>query len=363
MILKLELTVDGNEEIARVSDALLVLSGKEVTSSSIQAVGDVFSPNLNRGDLDALKEALAKSGSPLSIIEGAESDVVTPPPVGAAVPHPEKMTVETVVTPPVTVHAVPSASKSDKCFNCGFYGDSCVCDTAEEETVDTAKVGFGGVAVKPENETVDTANVGFGGSSVPAPSSVGVPQPPSVNTSTTSATSPVAPVPPMNVPNGVVPGANVPTGATPTNPVETDKSGLPWDGRIHAANKSKKTDGNWKAKRGVDPVLVTQVEAELRGGAPTGNAAPTPPAPNTALPEVQEFNQLMQDLGPHLLTETNLQGLSAGELKNFARQLGLVDAATNEGSMKMLINANNLIPAFRALVNAHLAQFGKTLGA
>lgn len=347
MILKLELTVDGNEEIARVSDALLVLSGKEVARSSIQAVGDVFSANLSDGDLNVLKEALAKAGSPLSIAKGAESDVVTPPPVAAPVPHP----------------ATPATSGSEKCNGCGFYGDSCRCEDEAEETLDTANIGFGGGAVKPENETVDTANVGFGGSSVRAPSSVGVPQPPIVNTSTTSATSPVAPVPPTNVPNGVAPGANVPTGATPTNPVETDKSGLPWDGRIHAANKSKKTDGNWKAKRGVDPVLVTQVEAELRGGAPTGNAVPTPPAPNAALPEVQEFNQLMQDLGPHLLTDTNLQGLSAGELKNFARQLGLVDPATNEGSMKMLINATNLIPAFRALVNAHLAQFGKNLGA
>lgn len=346
MILKLELTVDDNDDIVRLSDALLVLSGKEVARSTVQAVGNVLSADLTDGTVEVLKEAMAKAGSPLSIIKGAESDVVTPPPVGAAVPH----------------QAAPATSKYDKCDGCGFYGNSCRCGDEGEETVDTANIGFGGGAVKPENETVDTANVGFGGSSVPAPSSVGVPQPPSVNTSTTSATCPVAPVPPTNAPNATLLGLNAPTGAAPTNLAETDKSGLPWDGRIHAANKSKKADGNWKAKRGVDPVLVSQVEAELRAG--TVSDTPAIPAPiNVIGNDVAEFNRLMQDLGPHLLTETNLQGLSAGELKNFARQLGLIDPATNEGSTKMLVNASNLIPAFRAMVNAHLAQFGKSLGA
>ncbi len=49
------------------------------------------------------------------------------------------------------------------------------------------------------------------------------------------------------------------------NGVELDADNIPWDERIHAP--SKKTlvkTGQWKKKRNVDPVLVEQVEAELR---------------------------------------------------------------------------------------------------
>lgn len=63
--------------------------------------------------------------------------------------------------------------------------------------------------------------------------------------------------------------------------VEVDAKGLPWDGRIHAKSGAgggvKNADGTWRAKRGVEPATVAQVEAELRGamGAP---AAPNVPA-------------------------------------------------------------------------------------
>lgn len=71
------------------------------------------------------------------------------------------------------------------------------------------------------------------------------------------------------------------------NGVELDKHGLPWDGRIHAGTKRKNTDGSWTAKRGADPALVAQVEAELRQvmgatpAAPLTPAVPAPPAPLT----------------------------------------------------------------------------------
>ncbi len=53
--------------------------------------------------------------------------------------------------------------------------------------------------------------------------------------------------------------------ATPSaNPVLVDKTGLPWDGRIHASTKTQTVDSCWKKKKGVDAGLVTQVEAELR---------------------------------------------------------------------------------------------------
>lgn len=88
--------------------------------------------------------------------------------------------------------------------------------------------------------------------------------------------------------------------ASPPNPgnVEVDKSGLPWDGRIHsgpADKKPKNGDGTWRKKRGVDDATVAAVEAELRAalGAPAAPivpvapiaeapAAPVPPAPAAA---------------------------------------------------------------------------------
>jgi len=47
--------------------------------------------------------------------------------------------------------------------------------------------------------------------------------------------------------------------------VDTDSTGLPHDARIHSSSKTKLVrDETWKKKRGIDPALVEQVEAELR---------------------------------------------------------------------------------------------------
>ena len=45
-----------------------------------------------------------------------------------------------------------------------------------------------------------------------------------------------------------------------------DAKNLPWDSRIHATNKTRNEDNTWRKRRGVDPLLVAQVESELRGG-------------------------------------------------------------------------------------------------
>ena len=80
-----------------------------------------------------------------------------------------------------------------------------------------------------------------------------------------------------------------------------DSSGIMWDARIHASTRTRISDGTWKMKRGVEPELVAQVMAELKGApAPTKVeqfaaqvdpsslgfgatvlASPTPPAPAT----------------------------------------------------------------------------------
>ncbi len=152
-----------------------------------------------------------------------------------------------------------------------------------------ASVAFGGPAPDP------MAAAAFG--SAPAPLAQPATVAPSIAVAAPSLTVPAAPTPTStataNVPvppaPNTAPAAPAPTAhATPSTPasgVEVDKHGLPWDGRIHAGTKRKNADGSWTAKRGVDPALVAQVEAELRqvmgapAAAPLAQAAPTAPIP------------------------------------------------------------------------------------
>lgn len=77
------------------------------------------------------------------------------------------------------------------------------------------------------------------------------------------------------------------TGAPAT--AELDKNGLPWDARIHASSKARNADKTWRGKRGVDPAVVAQVEAELRAlmavpGPGVGNLTPDQVAANHYVP-------------------------------------------------------------------------------
>ena len=73
-------------------------------------------------------------------------------------------------------------------------------------------------------------------------------------------------------------------GASPVDhaSVETDSNGLPWDKRIHSANRTKNSDGSWRNARqpkafdGDWSEYVKLIEAELRT-AMTG-VVPPPPA-------------------------------------------------------------------------------------
>ena len=98
-----------------------------------------------------------------------------------------------------------------------------------------------------------------------------------------------------------------------------DSSGTMWDARIHASTRTKVQDGTWKMKRGVEPELMAQVLAELKGqtkveafaaqvdpstlgfGAtvptpPTVAAVPVPPVP-VPLADVGDWPADL--LGPH----------------------------------------------------------------
>ncbi len=132
----------------------------------------------------------------------------------------------------------------------------------------------------------------------PAPLPLGATAAPSIAVAAPSLTVPAdttattfpgtlsAPLPPAPMPANAAAIA-APQTVSPASGVELDKHGLPWDNRIHAGTKRKNADGSWTAKRGVDPALVSAVEAELRqvmGAAPATPLAPAVPAPPPTAP-------------------------------------------------------------------------------
>lgn len=153
-----------------------------------------------------------------------------------------------------------------------------------------ASVAFGGPA--PDQ----MAAAAFG--SAPAPLPLGATAAPSIAVAapsltvpaampgTTSTATPTVPAPPAPT---AAPSISAPIAApsTPASGVELDKHGLPWDGRIHAGTKRKNADQSWTAKRGVDPALVAQVEAELRQVMGAPGAAPLAPALAAPIPAPQ----------------------------------------------------------------------------
>jgi len=62
--------------------------------------------------------------------------------------------------------------------------------------------------------------------------------------------------------------------------VDVDAAGYPWDERIHAGTKTKKTNGEWKLRKGVDKDLVVQIQTELRSAIiPHDTSLPMEPSP------------------------------------------------------------------------------------
>lgn len=84
---------------------------------------------------------------------------------------------------------------------------------------------------------------------------------------------------PMHIPAQPV------TPAAPQN-LGVDSMGFPWDERIHSSNMGKSKDGSWRARRGVEPAYVKQIEHELISKIKSEGASPAqnqviglPPAP------------------------------------------------------------------------------------
>lgn len=136
----------------------------------------------------------------------------------------------------------------------------------------------------------DPSQVFAGNAASPAPvAPQGTPATPTLPSATAAPSAPIAAAP-VGSPAAPAPApaASVPPG------VEVDATGLPWDARIHSLAEGgghpKTADGVWRKKRGVQPLTVSQVEAELRQTMAAGNPAtatqtPVPP-PATPAPTV-----------------------------------------------------------------------------
>lgn len=101
----------------------------------------------------------------------------------------------------------------------------------------------------------------------------------------------VAPLPPVQ--------AAAPAGATP-GAVEVDSEGHPHDIRIHSAGKTKIQAGTWKLKKGVDPQLVAQVNAQNKALVATPLPTAAPPALTivSQTPAPATVTQLVASLPP-----------------------------------------------------------------
>lgn len=163
-----------------------------------------------------------------------------------------------------------------------------------------------------------------------------------------SPSSPNEPAQPA--PAAASPGeANEATGAPG---VELDSDGLPWDARIHAGSKTRlKKSQQWKPKRGVDPDLKAEVEAELRaamsaGGsaekpaAPAAPAEPAKPAPPAA-PAAPAEPQGAITTFPALMSRITSAGITQERASAAAKNQGLP-------SLPLLATRPDLIPAVAA---------------
>ena len=89
-------------------------------------------------------------------------------------------------------------------------------------------------------------------------------RPPSLGAPYGERAEPQADEPRTDEPRTDEPQADEPQADEPqAEMVDVDSRNLPHDERIHASTKAKNADGTWRARRGVNPELVAQVEREL----------------------------------------------------------------------------------------------------
>lgn len=182
------------------------------------------------------------------------------------------------------------------------------------------------------------------------------PELPAITPSAPEAPAPVAvavPLPPFVLPE------------PPAAPPSADAAGLPWDARIHSESKATVADGTWRKRRGVDPELVKQVEAELRGespaaaavsaGTPTVADTPAPPAP-AVVPPPPAAVPLAPAPTPETAPARTLTDLSAAVAQGKLKMTDLIEQAQAQGCADVVALTNN--PLALAAVIAFYDQQG-----
>ena len=143
----------------------------------------------------------------------------------------------------------------------------------------------------------------------------------------------------------------------PAAPPSVDASGLPWDARIHSESKATVSDGTWRKRRNVDAALVKQVEAELRGEAPTTADIPAPPAPAVVPPPPAPIPEAVAvPLAPAPAPARSLTDLSAAVAQGKLKMTDLIEQARLQGCADVVALTNN--PLALAAVIAFYDQEG-----
>lgn len=81
----------------------------------------------------------------------------------------------------------------------------------------------------------------------------------------------------------VSPAPTVTVPPPPVTDVSLDKSGIPWDSRVHTSSRAKNADGSWRRRRGIDDATAVQVEGELKALMGLPGPVATVPAPPVAV--------------------------------------------------------------------------------
>lgn len=188
---------------------------------------------------------------------------------------------------------------------------------------------------------------------------------------------------PENAFAGPVPAAATGPVLVATGDDRLDKSGLPWDDRIHSSSRVKTADGLWRKKRGVDDATVTHVEAELKAlmGLPAPpqapvsgvtqpmqaesisvpnppasivpTAVPVPPAP-TAVPTAVTVPTV--DARQAFVNLISTASAAIGAKKLTQEQLTAAVVAAGVPSLPLLGNRLDLVPQVALTVDALIAS-------
>lgn len=224
------------------------------------------------------------------------------------------------------------------------------------------------------------------------------PPPPPIHDHAAAQVPPPPPPPPAVTPTAppAPPAAMAPAFVPPVAPVaaiaplpptipaagpvsnEFDKSGVPFDERIHQKSRKQKADGTWKIKKGLDPAIVEAVMRELaphiRGAgtpATAGAIAPVPlpqappppqasipfPPPPPLPPEVQAQALAASQAPPLDPYRTFVKKITDARGHNRLTAEEVIQAVTQAGapSLQLLNNMPHLLPLVESYIDAILA--------